>query len=63
MSLYLVSWEVARRSFHLRAQELKHNLGEDVISSLPEVQTLWLLVKSRLWSSVAGRVPGSVEEG
>lgn len=29
--------KVARRSVHLRVQELKHNLSQDIVISLPEV--------------------------
>ena len=29
---------MAREVFHLRAQKLKHNLDQDVVFSLPEVQ-------------------------
>ena len=42
-----------RISFHLRAQELKQNLGQDVSFSPPEIWTLWPLVRSRLLSSAA----------
>lgn len=38
---------------HLRVQELKHNLGEDVIFSLPEVQTVCPLVRVGPLSSAA----------
>ena len=35
--------KVTTELFHLRAQELKHNLGQDIIFSLPEVWTVWPL--------------------
>ena len=48
--------KVVRVLFHLRAQELKHNLGHDVIFIVPEVQTLWPLVRAGLLSSAASVV-------
>lgn len=45
--------KAARRSFHFRAPELKHNWGQDATCSLPEVQTQWLLVRSGLLYSAA----------
>lgn len=62
MSLYLVSGKAARSSFYLRAQELRKNLGQDVICSLPEPQTLWPLVRPRLLFSATFRVVGYVGE-
>lgn len=38
--------EVVRELFHLKAQELKHNVGQDIIFSLSEVPTVWPLVRS-----------------
>ena len=41
-------------SFRLKIQGLKHNLGQDVIFSLPEVQDLVTI--SQVWSSAASEV-------
>ena len=38
-SFCLASWEIAKGLFHLRSQELKYNLGQDAVVSLPEVWT------------------------
>ena len=63
-SLSLVAWESSRTGngqwgggvFPLRAQELKPNLSQDVILSLPAVRNLWLLVSFWLLFSAASGV-------
>ena len=48
--------KVARRLFYLRAEELKQNLGQDVIFTLPVIPTLtlWLVVCELLSSAASG---------
>ena len=41
------AWKVTRVVFHLRAQTLKHHLGQGLVFSLPDVHTLWALARSR----------------
>lgn len=52
----------ARGSFHLKAQELKHNLAQNAIFNLLEVCTMSPLVRSGLLSSAASGVADYLEE-
>lgn len=55
--------KVARESFHVKAQELKHNLSLNVIFSLLEVWAISPLVRSKLLSSAASGVMIIQEKG